>query len=102
MVVCGLFVLDLANKFQPETKVITVSEKYAKYQYQSWCGKSTCTSYKDAFIIDTNGDVYTFSNEKLWAKIKPNNTYNMSYTNYDKSESLTVKAVNIDGIWYYG
>lgn len=63
---------------------ITISEKYPVHTYDGMCGKTPCLREDPSKVIDEEGNLYIVENEKDWAKMKINKTYNVkcaySYT----------------------
>ena len=78
---------------------ITVIEKYAQYEYQCWAGKTVSTCTTNEKIIDENGNIFIFTDERLWALMRVNSTYTVRYSTSMKYK--TINAVKVGEMWYW-
>ena len=75
MILVGLiYIMPDPNNYTHPANV-TIREKYAQYEYKTWCGKSYCYNTEQAKIVGIDGTLYPIQDEALWAKLEINKSY---------------------------
>jgi hypothetical protein len=69
---------------------VTVAEKYP-YTYRADGTK----------IVDDEGKIYYFTNERLWAKLKIGETYEVRVVTKPIDNRRYINAAHIGDLWYY-
>lgn len=76
-----------------DNTTITVSEKYPAHTYTGMCGKTSCLHTDPSKVIDDCGNLYIVDDEKVWAKMQINKTYNVKRA-YSYTQDGNIVGIN--------